>query len=227
MRGARGRQRRAGNRELIDELATLSRTAFDLVQASMARLGTLAEGIDQSRGAIEGLVTDAHAIEGVLDVIDDVSQATTLLGINAAHRSRSHGRCRAGFTVVASEIRRLAHSTKKSAGEIAAGLRAVTKRSNAQELADRNARESALIAEDSGRVMSDLEGTSTAIAASSERTSEIAAASEEQVAALQQVAGEVGAVRADAEEAFREAEEHAEVHVDDLERNVARVVESY
>lgn len=218
----------AGNRELIDELATRSRTAFDLVQASMTRLGTLAAGIGESRSAIEGLVTNTHAIERVLDVIDDVSQATTLLGINAAIEAAHAGDAGRGFTVVASEIRKLAASTKKSAGEIAVSLRAVTKAvETAQALADRNARESALIAEDAGRVLSDLEGTSTAIAASSERTSEIAAASEEQVAALQQVATEAGAVRADAEEAFREAEEHAELHVDDLERNVARVVENY
>ena len=55
----------AGNRELVDELATRSRTAFELVQASMTRLGTLAEGIAESRGAIEGLVTNTRAIERI------------------------------------------------------------------------------------------------------------------------------------------------------------------
>ncbi len=218
----------AGNRELVDELAARSRTAFELVQSSMTRLGSLAAGISEIRTAIDGLVNNTHAIERFLDVIDDVSQSTTLLGINAAIEAAHAGDAGRGFTVVASEIRKLAASTKKSAGEIGSSLRSVTQAvEKAQQLAGRNAQDSSLIAEDAGRVLTDLERTSTAISASSERTSEIAAASEEQVAALQQVAGEVGAVRAEAEAAYREAEEHAELHVDDLERNVAQVIEGY
>ncbi|WP_394357043.1 methyl-accepting chemotaxis protein [Sulfurimonas gotlandica] len=59
-----------------------------------------------------------NAISGLVESIKDVADQTNLLALNAAieaARAGEHGR---GFAVVATEVRKLADSTNKAAGQI-------------------------------------------------------------------------------------------------------------
>jgi len=82
------------------------------------RLGGARERVVSSAGQIEALEAETGSITSLVDVIDGVSDQTSLLALNAsieAARAGEHGR---GFSVVATEVRNLAFRAGEATREI-------------------------------------------------------------------------------------------------------------
>lgn len=82
------------------------------------RLGVARGRVASSAGQIESLEAETGSITSLVDVIDSVSDQTSLLALNAsieAARAGEHGR---GFSVVATEVRNLAFRAGESTREI-------------------------------------------------------------------------------------------------------------
>ncbi len=94
---------REGNRSVLDTVAAVEGVHGELIT---------------SRAVIEALASQCRAIDGILDVINNIANETNLLALNAAIEAARAGEAGRGFSVVADEIRTLAIKTQSSTGEI-------------------------------------------------------------------------------------------------------------
>lgn len=88
------------------------------VRKTIEGMDNIGRTMDKLAGVISGLGTRSEQIGGILTIIDEVTDQTGLLALNAAilaAQSGEHGR---GFAVVADEIKELAEKTDASTKEI-------------------------------------------------------------------------------------------------------------
>ncbi|WP_246742458.1 globin-coupled sensor protein [Microvirga splendida] len=122
----------------------------------------------RTKDTVTGLAEQAREIGDVVDLIERIAAQTNLLALNATIEAARAGEMGKGFAVVAQEVKTLANQTAKATTEIGTRIGAI------QEAT----RQSVTDIDDIGRIMDDLSGIATAIAAAVEEqaavTSEIA-----------------------------------------------------
>ncbi|NEW07338.1 methyl-accepting chemotaxis protein [Paenibacillus sp. SYP-B3998] len=117
-----GMQRIAESSSTIAESSADTRETADLggiaVQNTVKQMNSISKSVNESDEVIKLLEQRTQQINEMLNVITDISTQTNLLALNAAieaARAGEHGR---GFSVVASEVRKLADQSNRSSGQI-------------------------------------------------------------------------------------------------------------
>jgi len=91
--------------------------------------------IDETHHDVNNLVEDCEKMGGITEVINQLTEQTNLLALNAAIEAARAGEAGRGFAVVADEVRSLANRTKNSANDIMKNIQDVqTKAKNTAEI---------------------------------------------------------------------------------------------
>ncbi|WP_295717035.1 PAS domain-containing methyl-accepting chemotaxis protein [uncultured Halovibrio sp.] len=158
------------------------------VKQSANSVRELTDLVSKASGVIEELAGETQRIGSALDLIQQITDQTNLLALNAAIEAARAGEAGRGFAVVADEVRNLASSTSESTKEIQAIIESLQNGSHQAVEAMRQSRERAQDtlsqAEESHSALEKIEA---AVEAITDISNQIASATEEQSSTAEEV----------------------------------------
>lgn len=92
--------------------------ALQSVTDTEGGMGGIRETISETEKRIKRLAERSQEITGIVEIINNISERTHVLALNASMQAAAAGDAGRGFAVVADEVQRLAESSKESTGEI-------------------------------------------------------------------------------------------------------------
>ncbi len=165
-----------------------SRRGSEAVQTTMGRIEDIRNDNEASLREIVELGAKSKQIGKVMEIINTVADQTKLIAFNAALEASSAGEAGKRFSVVASEIRRLADSVTESTGEIEAKINEIQDSINRLVLtAEKGANGIAAGAEASANTAERLSEIVTAASQTSTAAQQISLSTQQQKTASSQV----------------------------------------
>lgn len=200
----------------IDEIVKGVTKTSGLTDDASERAGVATESLEQ-------LEIATQRITGVVTLIKDIANKTSLLALNASIEAARAGDAGRGFAVVAEEVRKLATQTTSSTEEIGAEVDSVMQAVRDNVAAIRGITQSIVLVRDQATAMSTAAEEQGAV--TTEITGNMANTAE-RVSAVDKNIGGVEAASADAAVAARDVMRQMQ-SVDEAEKKVTEAVDAF
>jgi twitching motility protein PilJ len=166
------------------------------VQDTIAGMDTIREQIQETSKRIKRLGESSQEIGEIVGLIDDISDQTNILALNAAIQAAMAGEAGRGFAVVADEVQRLAERASNATKQIDALVKTIQGDTNeavsSMEQSTANVVAGAKLAESAGESLVEIESVSVKLATQIEN---IAQTSRTQAAVASNISGTMSIIQ--------------------------------
>ncbi len=107
----------SSNKAATDAIST-TLTAMSTVSNTVESINTIRDKIHETEKRIKRLGERSQEIGTAVNLINNISERTHILALNASMHAASAGEAGKGFAVVADEVQRLAENAKEATGEV-------------------------------------------------------------------------------------------------------------
>ena len=115
---------------VADTTSNTTRHAQETVSRSVENMTNIRDTVQETGKRLKRLGERSQEISQIIDVINNLSERTTVLALNASMQATAAGDAGRGFSMIAEEIQRLAESSRDSTNQIATLVRNIQQEAN-------------------------------------------------------------------------------------------------
>jgi twitching motility protein PilJ len=190
----------SGNAERSSDVARhavdIAHKGGDAVRRTIDGMNTIRETIQETSKRIKRLGESSQEIGNIVELINDIAEQTNILALNASIQASMAGEAGRGFAVVADEVQRLAERAANSTKQIEVLVRTIQADTNeavvSMERSTTDVVGGALLAENAGAALEEIEQVSNQIAS---LVQNISASARQQTGTAQDIARNMQVLR--------------------------------
>ncbi len=182
--------------EVAQRSVVIATEGAGVVRQTIQGMDQIRDQIQETSKRIKRLGESSQEIGSIVELINDISEQTNILALNAAVQAASAGEAGRGFAVVADEVQRLAERTSGATRRIENLVQAIQADTNeavtSMEQTTAEVVSGARLAEDAGTALTEIERVSNAL---NTLIKNISIAAQQQSAAASDITRTMGVIR--------------------------------
>ncbi|QBN36442.1 methyl-accepting chemotaxis protein [Xanthomonas oryzae pv. oryzae] len=197
--------------EVAQRSVVIAAEGAGVVRETIQGMDQIRDQIQETSKRIKRLGESSQEIGSIVELINDISEQTNILALNAAVQAASAGEAGRGFAVVADEVQRLAERTSSATRRIEGLVQTIQADTNeavsSMEQTTSEVVSGARLAEDAGTALTEIERVSNAL---NNLIKNISIAAHQQSAAATDITQTMGVIRQITSQISQGAEQTAE-----------------